>query len=74
MSIPKFTAMVAIAAMLSAPAVGHAADIGGSFNDFGHSVAHGARQAGHAVKTGAKNVGHAFVSGWHSFKHSFEGG
>jgi hypothetical protein len=74
MSISKFTVIVALGIMLSTPGVGHASDVGNSFHNFGHSVAHGAKQAGHSVKTGARNVGHSFVAGWHSFKHSFNGG
>ena len=72
MSIWKVAAMAMFAAMLTAPVVGHASEPGNSFDNFGHSVVHGAKQAGHAVENGAKDVGHSIVSGWHSVRQRFD--
>jgi hypothetical protein len=60
-----------LAIMLIAPVAAHAEGPGKAFDNFGHSVATGAKTAGHAIKNGARNVGHSIESGWHSFKRSF---
>ena len=74
MQILKIGVVGALALMLSAPVQAQADGIGESFNNFGHSVASGAKQAGHAVKHGARRVGRSFVLGWHSFKHNLDDG
>jgi hypothetical protein len=73
MSISKVALIGLLAAMLIAPDGARASGVGNSFDNFGHSVTNGAKQAGHAVKNGAENVGHSIVLGWHSFKHNLDG-
>jgi hypothetical protein len=53
---------------------GKSAGAGNSFDEFGHSVASGAKGIGHKVEGGAKNFGHSVTDGWESFKRNFNGG
>jgi hypothetical protein len=73
MSISKVGAIAVLAFMLTAPVVGHATNLSQAFDNFGHSVVSGVKQAGHTVKNGARNVGRSIATGWHSLKRDAGG-